>query len=219
MTAISTDPLDHVEGLLVTPTLTAADALARAEAWTGLGVRRILAPPWLLERLAGEEFEGVSLAGAVAYPHGGATLTSKRVELLECAKLGAKAATVVLTPGLVAAGDATALEREMAPLLATAPELEVRFLVDDGAHSEGALTVLMRVIKSVRPALLVLARGLHGGAEAPGRLKWIRDRLTSKVPLASLGTVAGPEEARALEKAGAHLLCTDRPELLAEASP
>lgn len=219
MTAIATAPLDHVEGLLVTPTLTAADALARAEAWTGLGVHRILAPPWLLERLATEELEGVSLAGAVSYPHGGATLTSKRVELLECVKLGARAATVVVTPGLVAAADASALEREMAPLLATVPELEVRFLVDAGVHAEGALTVLMRVLKSVRPAFLVLAHGLHGGGGDPGRLKWVRDRLTSKVPLASLGTVAGHDEARALREAGAQLLCTDRPEALAEAAP
>jgi|WetSurMetagenome_2_1015567.scaffolds.fasta_scaffold10808_2 deoxyribose-phosphate aldolase len=219
MTSVAPGLLDRVEGVLLNPTLTAADAIARAEAWTGLGVRRILAAPWLLDRLAAEELEGVALAGAVAYPHGGATLTSKRVELLECVKLGAKAATVVLTPGLVSSADASALEREMAPLLATAPELEVRFLVDAEAHAEAALTVLMRVLKSVQPAFLVLARGLHGGSTGPARLKWMRDHLTTKVKLASLGTFAGVAEARAAVSAGAALLCADRPELLVEAAP
>jgi hypothetical protein len=219
MTSGAPDLLGHVEGVLLAPTLTATEATSRAEAWTGLGVRRILAAPWLLEHLSAEELEGVSLAGAVAYPGGGATLTSKRVELLECVRLGAKAATVVLTPGLVASADASAMEREMAPLLATAPELEVRFLVDAEAHAEDALTVLLRVLKSVRPAALVLARGLHGGASGPGRLKWVRDRLTTKVPIASLESFAGPAEARSAAAAGAAVLCTDRPELLLEAAP
>lgn len=219
MTAGAPDLQGRVEGVLLNPTLTAADALARAEAWAGMGIRRILTPPWLLQRLAEEELEDVVLTGAVAYPSGGATLTSKRVELLECVKLGARAATVVLTPGLVASADAPALEREMAPLLATAPELEVRFLVDAAAHTDDALTVLMRVLKSVRPAYLVLAQGLHGGPARPPRLKWTRDRLTRKVKIASLGALADMAEARAAMAAGADLLCTDRPELLAEAAP
>jgi deoxyribose-phosphate aldolase len=219
MTPSAPDLLDRVEGVLLNPTLTAEDAVARAEAWAGLGVRRIVAAPWLLGRLAAEELAGVALAGAVAYPHGGATLTSKRVELLECVKLGAKAASVVLTPGLVASADASALEREMAPLLATAPELEVRFVVDAESQTESALTVLVRVLKSVQPAFLVLARGLHCGAPAPSRLKWMRDRLTTKVRIASLGAFAGADEARAAMADGADLLCADRPELLARESP
>jgi deoxyribose-phosphate aldolase len=214
MTSRETTLLERVEGALLAPTLTASQAVACAESWAGLGVRRILSPPWLLEPLASEELEGVVLAGAVAYPSGGSTLTSKRVELLECVRLGATAATVVLTPGVVASGDASAMEREMSALLATAPELEVRFLVDAGAQAENALAVLIRVLKSAPPSRLVAADGIHGEARGFGRLRWLRDRMTKKVGLGALGTFASASEAREAVGAGADLLCTARPEAL-----
>lgn len=217
-----TSPADLIpltEGAILSPYVTADQARERVASWRKLGVRRVLVFPWLLGALAKEGLEDVEMAGAVAFPAGGATLTNKRVELLECVRLGAKAATVVLTPGRVAASDATALEGEMSALLSTAPELQLRFLVDLGAFPEGALTVLTRLLRDLRPSHVVSAAGVYGTPCGPDRVSWFRARLAKGVRIAALASFSGEAEARAYLSAGADLLCTDHPERLAGGGP
>lgn len=208
------DILARVEGALLDPYLTPGEARARVASWRKLGVRRVLVFPWLLDSLAGEPSEEVEVAGAVSFPAGGATLTNKRVELLECVRLGAKAATVVLTPGLVMAAEASALEREMSALLSTAPELQVRFLVDLALLSDDAATVFARVLKEMRPSHVVTAGGVYGPPCGPGRVSWFRARLTQAVRIAAWASFPGTAAAGAYLDAGADLLCTDHPERL-----
>lgn len=207
--------LSHVEGALTAPGLTLGQALQKARAWAEMGVPRLLAPPWLLSDLA-EEGCAPGLAGAVAFPSGGATLTNKRVELLECVRLGATAATAVLTPGRVAAADGAGLEAEMTALLSTAPELQVRFLTDLASLSEEALTVLVRLLAVHRPSHVVTADGVYGTPCGPEAVARLRARLTKKVRIMALAPFSGPGEAEAYLKAGADLLCTPCPERLLE---
>jgi len=209
------DLLARVEGALLDPYLTPDEARARVASWKMRGVRRALVFPWLLDSLAGEPSEDVEVAGAVSFPAGGATLTNKRVELLECVRLGAKAATVVLTPGLVMAAEASVLEKEMSALLSTAPELQVRFLVDLARLSDDAATVFARVLKEIRPSHVVTAEGVYGPPCGPARVSWFRARLTPAVRIAAWASFSGMAEAKSYLDAGADLLCTDRPELLA----
>jgi deoxyribose-phosphate aldolase len=216
---LADDLLARVEGALVDPYLTPVEARMRVASWRKLGVRRVLVFPWLLDALGGEPSEDMELAGAVSFPAGGATLTNKRVELLECVRLGAKAATVVLTPGLVIAAEASALEKEMSALLSTAPELQVRFLVDLVRLSDSVATVLARVLKEIRPSHVVTAGGVYGPPCGPDRVSWFRARLTREVRVAAWASCSGMPEAESYVNAGADLLCTDRPELLAGGGP
>jgi deoxyribose-phosphate aldolase len=216
---LTDDLLARVEGALLDPYLTPNEVRARVASWRRLGVRRVLVFPGLLDALGGEPSEEMEVAGAVSFPAGGATLTNKRVELLECVRLGAKAATVVLSPGLVMAAEAPALEREMSALLSTAPELQVRFLVDLARLSDSAAAVFARVLKEVRPSHVVTAGGVYGPPCGPDRVSWFRARLTRDVRMAARASFAGAAEAAAYLDAGADLLCTDRPELLAGGGP
>lgn len=200
-----------LEGLLLHPGIGGEEAGRRLAAWKGLGVKKVLATPYLLGELAPETQEEVLFAGAVGFPSGTSTLASKRMEMLECWRLGARAAAVVLTPALVAGMRVAELEKEMNLLRSTVPEIELRFLVDCARLPEEALTVLLRLLRSTPPAFLVTADGLYGPPAAPERLRWLRDRLSKKVRLAAY--VAAGDEARARDylDAGAALLCAEDP--------
>jgi deoxyribose-phosphate aldolase len=200
-----------IEGTLLHPGIGGDEATRRLSAWKALGVKRVLASPYLLGELAPETQEEVLFAGAVGFPSGTSTLACKRMEMLECWRLGARAATVVLTPALVAARKAADLEREMTLLRSTVPEIELRFLVDCARLSEEALTVLIRLLGSTRPAFLLTADGVYGASAGPERIRWLRDRLSKKVRLAA--HVAAGREALAEQylEAGAALLCAEDP--------
>jgi len=172
--------------------------------------------PYMLGELAPASFPEMVFAGAVSFPSGCSTLASKRMELLECVRLGAKAATVVLTPALVAGRHAAQMEKELGALATTAPELKLRVAVEVSALAEEDLIVLLRVLKSSRPDYLVTGTGVYGPATAPGLIRWLRDRLTSKVRLAAAGD---PAQARALLEAGADLVVTEEPEIALEGGP
>lgn len=213
------DLMARVEGSLLDPRLTPAEAVARLRFWEGLGLAHVIAPPGLLATLEPETHPGVSFAGAVAFPSGGATLANKRMELLECVRLGAKAATAVLSPGLVLSSEVLALEKEMVALLSTAPELQVRFLVDVARVPEGPMTLLLRLLKSCRPSHLVPADGVYSTPCGPAEVARLRARLPRKVRVMALADPQGPDEASAYLDSGADMLCTARPERLVEAVP
>ena len=213
------DLMARIEGSLLDPRLTPAGAVARLRSWKDLGLTHVIAPTGLLAALDPESNAGVSFAGAVAFPSGGATLANKRMELLECVRLGAKAATAVLSPGLVLSSDASALEKEMAALLSTAPELQVRFLVDVARVPEGPMTILLRLLKSCRPSHLVPADGVYSAPCGSVEVARLRARLPRKVRIMALADPNGPNEASAYLDSGADMLCTARPERLVGAVP
>jgi len=211
--------MDRAEGSLLDPRLTHAEASARLRSWEDMGLAHVIAPPGLLATLEPEAHPAVSFAGAVAFPSGGSTLATKRMELLECLRLGAKAATAVLNPGLILSEDAPAMEKEMAALLSTAPELQVRFLVDVARVPEGPMTLLLRLLKSCRPAYLLPADGVYSVPCGPAEVARLRDRLPRRVRVMALADPRGPEEASSYFDSGADMICTARPERLVEAAP
>lgn len=205
---------------LLDPFLSAGGARTRLESWLDLGVLRAWACTGLLADLEAEDYPSLAITGVVGYPAGGATLSTKRMELLECARLGAKSAAVALSPSLVAAGEAAGLSREMSSLLATARDFPVYFLIEAGGLDERAVTVLSRLLRDHRPAGLVTGSGLLGprppGPQALGRL---RSRLPRKVTLVAGGDVLDPDEARALLKGGAEAFLTSEPHRFAGLEP
>jgi deoxyribose-phosphate aldolase len=213
------DALALVEGALLDPGLTGAQLHERLEKWGSLGVRRVLAFPSFLSGLDAAAHPSIAFTGAVSFPSGCSTLASKRMELLECERLGASAAIVVLTPGLVLGGEASALEKEMGALLSTAQGLQVRFLVDVAGTPEAPLTLLFRLLKEFRPSHLVTAGGPYGAPCGPGEVSWVRARLARKVQIQACAEVADPSRALAFRKAGADLLLTREPEALAGFAP
>ncbi len=208
------DLADKVEASLLQPGLAGGEAGARLDRWIAMGVRQVVTTPFLMGELNASSYPELTFAGAVSFPAGCSTLASKRMELLECVRLGARAATVVLTPALVAARATAALEKEMAALLSTAPELQVRFLVDCARQAPESLEVLVRLLKSVHPTHLVTADGVYGPPAGAETLGWLRARLTRKVRLAAGAHAGGAEGARALIEAGADLVVTSDPEAL-----
>lgn len=211
--------LAQVEASLLQPGLGVAEAATRLDRWIAMGVRQVVTTPFLMGELDASSYPEVAFAGAVSFPAGGSTLASKRMELLECVRLGARAATVVLTPALVAARAVSALEKEMAALLSTAPELQVRFLVDCARQAPESLEVLIRLLKGVHPTHLVTADGVYSSPAGPESVRWLRARLTRKVRVAAGAFSGGPPEARTLLEAGADLLVTAEPEALREEAP
>lgn len=208
-----------LEASLLRPDLQPEEARARLERWISLGIRRVVATPALLGDLAPPTYPTLTFAGAVSFPAGTSTLACKRMELLECLRLGAGAATVVLTPSLVAARRAGDLEKELRALAATAPELELRVVVEAATLPEEALVVLLRVLKTARPPYLVTGTGVYGDAAGPRTLRWLRDRLTAKVRLESGGSAASAAEAAALLEAGADRVLTEVPERVLGGAP
>jgi len=213
------DVLPLVEGALLDPGLTGAQVQERVEKWVALGIRRVLAFPSFLSGLDAGAHPSLTFTGAVSFPNGCSTLASKRMELLECERLGAKAATVVLTPGLVLGSEAAALEKEMSALLSTAQGLQVRFLVDVAGTPEASMILLFRLLKESRPSHLVTAGGLYGAPCGPDKVSWVRARLARKVQIQACAGVADSSRARAYLKAGSDLLLTPEPEALAGVAP
>ena len=135
------------------------------------------------------------------------------MELLECVRLGAKAAAVVLTPGLVAAAEAGALTREMSAILGTARDMELHFLVEASRLDERAMVLLSRLLREFRPAGLVTGSGLLAPPATPSLVAKIRRSLSRKVRIIAGPDVQDPAEARAHLQAGAESFVTSKPEL------
>jgi deoxyribose-phosphate aldolase len=147
---------------------------------------------------------------AVGFPTGAHTLVSKRVELLEIARLGGDAAEVVLTPHLVSEGHMGGLEEEMKALLATAPELEIRFAVEWLRLTQTARAKLLRLLRDFPPAVLRPFLGAGGSPPGPAEIKALRPLLPKRVRLKAVA--ADPRDAKTLLQAGADLVETERPE-------
>jgi deoxyribose-phosphate aldolase len=212
--------LAKANATLLDPFLSSGGARTRLESWLELGVLRAWACTGLLANLETEDYPSLAITGVVGYPTGGSTLSTKRMELLECARLGARAAAVVLTPSLVASGEAAGLDREMGSLLATARDFPLYFLIEAGGLDERAVTVLSRLLRDRRPAGLVTGSGLLGPPPpGPQALGPLRSRIPRKVTLIAGGDVRDPDEARALLKGGAEAFLTSEPQRFAGLGP
>ncbi len=213
------NPISCLEGSLLEYGLSPSEAGLRLNRWCGLGVPRAVLYPGLLAEIRPEDFEGMTFVGAVAFPSGGTTLSTKRMELLECVRLGAEEATVVLTPAYVLDMATAALEAEMRALLATAPELKVRFLVEGGRMDEPSLTHFARLLKSASPSALVTSSGLYPPVCGHERIRALRAKLGRKVSIVVGHDLAGPEAWDIYRECGADRFVTSRPEAFAENSP
>ncbi|MEW5764669.1 MAG: hypothetical protein ACOYXN_01320 [Acidobacteriota bacterium] len=214
------EPLaSKIEGALLGPAVVPAEASSRLRTWEAAGVARALVHPYLLEELEAETRSGALLSGAVAYPEGGSTLSTKRMELLECLRLGARGALVALTPGFLLGRSGEALGKEVAALLATAPELEVRFLLPPCALPPEGLDRFARLLRERRPAGVVLPASALGDGGALEGVRRLRARIPRKVRLQVLCDPASRDEAEALLAAGADSLTVFRPEALVEPTP
>jgi len=170
----------RTEGSLLDPFLTPDDARRRLRSWESEGRLSAVAAPSMLHALRGEG-GGIRLVGAVGFPSGAHTLTSKRVELLEVARLEAWGAEVALTPHLLLAGPMGELEEEMAALLKTAPELEVRFAVEWPRLPRAARTRFLRLLKEHPPEVLRVSFGLYGPPPGTAETTALRSQVPAKV--------------------------------------
>jgi len=205
--------LQKVYAALMDPFLAPEAARSRLESWLDLGLRNVWAYTGLLGELKPEDFPSVAFTGVVGFPAGCSTLSTKRMELLECVRLGAKAATVVLTPGLVVAAEAGALAREMSAILGTARDMEVYFLVEASRLDERAMVLLLRLLREYKPAGLVTGSGLLAPPAAGPLVKKIRHSLLRKIRVIAGPDVQDVAEARAHLDAGAEGFVTSKPEL------
>jgi deoxyribose-phosphate aldolase len=205
------DLLSKAHAVLLDPFLAPQAARSRVESWIELGVRSVWAHTGLLAELEPEGYPDVAFTGVASYPSGCATLSTKRMELLESARLGGKSAAVVLTPSLVATADASGLSREMSGLLSTAREFPVYFVIEAEPLDETGMTVLSRLLREHRPAGLVTGTGVLRPGAPPAVVKELRARITRKVPILAGGDVQDEADARAYLHAGAEGFLTSSP--------
>jgi len=195
----------RTEGSLLDPFLSPDEARRRLRGWERAGRLSAVAPPSMLDALRGEPC-AMRLLGAVGFPSGAHTLTSKRVELLEVARLEAWGAEVALTPHLLLTGPMGALEEEMAALLKTAPELEVRFAVEWCRLPREARTRLLRLLKVHPAGVLRVSLGPYGPPPGADEVRSIRSRLPGNIRLKA--PACDRQEADRLLEAGADLVET-----------
>lgn len=193
----------HIEGSLLDPFLAPDDARRRLAAWRASGALAAVAPPSLLAELGPSE-HGMRLFGSVGFPSGAHTLTSKRVELLEVARVEAWGAEVALTPHRLLGGPMGELEKEMKALLETAPDLEIRFAVEWSRIPPDARLRFLRLLKDFRPAALRISLGIYGPPPAPADVAALRPLLPKKTKLKV--PAGGDAEVAALFAAGADLV-------------
>ena len=204
------DAVGRTEVSLLDPALTAEEARGRLKVWHGFGLAGAVFSPWLLGEVPLDAAPGLKRVGTVAFPFGTHTLTSKRVELLECVRLLASAAEVVLTPALVASGPMSDLEREMGDLLKTAPELEVRFVVEWARLSTPARAKFLRLLRDFPPAAVRIATGVYAPLPGPSEVSSLKPLLPKKVLLKAVAAEGGPR-VEDLLAAGADRVETARP--------
>jgi len=207
------DLFSKAHAALMDPFLPPEAARTRVDSWLELRIKSIWAPTGLLCDLKPEDYKAVAFTGVVGFPAGTSTLSTKRMELLECVRLGAKAAAVVLTPGLVASAEGSSLAREMSAILGTARDLEIHFLVEASRLDDRSLVLLSRLLREYRPHGIVTGCGLLAPPAPPSVVKKIRSGVTRKVRIIAGADVLDPAEARAHLDAGAAGYLTTKPEL------
>lgn len=210
------NPFSVMEGALLDYAVSPSEAGLKLKRWADLGVARVLVYPGLLAEIRPGDFPAMTFVGAVSFPSGGATLSTKRMELLECVRLGAGEATVVLTPASVLDMSTSTLEGEMKALLSTAPELKVRFLVELARLDEACLTHLVRLLKAFPPAALVVSSGFYPPGCDEDRVRRLRAKLSRKISIVVGHGVERPGDWDAWREAGAEGFATGRPEYFVE---
>ncbi len=208
------DLLSHVEGSLLDPHLRTSDAERRLGEWDDLGIRRICTTPHLLQQFDAEEDKRHFFIGAVGFPAGAHTLGTKRMEALECLRLGARAVEVVLTHASLLDGSPGEMEREMTAILKTVPELEVVFTVEISRLPTRSVDLFIRVLKSVKPKGLKLGTGMFGAPPNPGEVRDLRARLPRRIGLTVAVDSPDADRVREYIDSGVRWIQTSAPELL-----
>ncbi len=203
------DRLSKLEGGLTDPFLPPGEASKRLEEWWNEGVVAAAAPMALWAALQ-EAQPKLRRIGLVAFPSGGQTNTGKRVELLECVRMGLHGAEVVLNGGCLAEGLWGEVEKEMRDLLKTAPEIELRFAVEWGRLGDEARRRLVRLLKDNQPKVLRAATGVYGPALTFQEVASLRAMLPKGVRLKLPAGKDGPPPAKYLD-AGADLVESETP--------
>ncbi len=201
--------LARLEGGLCDPFLSPAEALGRIEAWQTAGIPAASASLGLWVVL-GEAPVRLRRVGVVAFPSGGQTITSKRVELLECVRLGLFAAEIVLNQGSLMGNLWGELEKEMRALLQTAPELETRFAVEWGRLPAETGEIFLRLLRDLPPKVLRVATGVYGPPLSVQEVSRLRAMLPKGVRLKAVASKSGPS-ANELLAAGADLAESEKP--------
>lgn len=199
----------RLEGGLTDPFLFPDEAVRRLDSWRISGIGAAVAPPglWAAIQYAPSKPRRI---GAVAFPSGGQTITSKRVEVLECVRLGLCAAEIVLNHGYLAGNLWGDIEKEMQALLQTAPELEIRFTVEWGRIESETRKRFMRLLRDFPPKALRVATGVYGSSLSSHEVATLRAMLPKGVGLKAVASRGGPSAAEYLD-AGADLAESEDP--------
>ena len=182
--------------------------------WVALGVGRMAAPPSLLRVLAEMDRGSMVLVGAVGHPTGCHTLATKCMEALECIRLGAESVAVALDPSAFLAADAAAVEKEMATLLKTVPEVEIGFALSWPPPEVRLEDLLLRILRAIHPPLLVVEGSVGGSRPGACALRSLRERLHRKVRLGCSLPMAGEDEVVMALEAGCAFVRMESPESL-----
>jgi deoxyribose-phosphate aldolase len=204
----------RLEGGLADPFLFPDEAVRRLDSWRVSGIGAAVAPPglWAAIQYAPPKPRRI---GAVAFPSGGQTITSKRVEVLECVRLGLCAAEIVLNHGYIAGNQWGDVEKEMEALLRTAPELEIRFTIEWGRVESDTKKRFIRLLRDFPPKALRVATGVYGTPLGSREVSALRAMLPKGVGLKAVASRGGASAAEYLD-AGADLAESETP--LAERS-
>lgn len=206
------DPIARCEGSLLSYGLSPEEASKSLNNWTGLGVKRIYLPTGLLAEINTEKHPETSFIGVAAFPWGTGTLSSRRMELLECVRLGADAGAVILPRSSIQNPFASKLEAEVTTMISTVPEIDVLFFVDIESLTADDLVRFARVMSGVKPqALIVYSRDPERSCE-PETVRVVRGKLHRRIHLVAGGDCKSIREGRELLEAGAESFLATDPE-------
>ena len=208
------DLISHVEGSLLSRKIRPEQASVQLGRWRELGVRRVVADPALLQALSPFDPGAIKIVGSVGSPSGCHTLGTKRMEALECVRLGAAALEFVPNPYHLLSGSLGETENEISSVRKTASELELTITVGWPMGDPRSQELLLRIVRTLKPQGLKLLLGEIPVEHAVETVREVTSRLHRKTFLAISGIKANRQAALAVVEAGCRWVLCERPETL-----
>lgn len=198
--------IDHA---LLSADATPDDVDLVAGACRDLGVRALVVAPGNVAR-ATRALEGssVRVAAVVGFPLGNTTTAVKQMEALECERLGAVELDVVINVGLLKAGDARAVEREMGDVMRRTPECAHKIIIETGHLDASQVRAAVKIVNALGPRFIKTCTGFGPRGVTVADVELIKTDLASGILIKASAGVRDLSSALALLGAGASVLGT-----------
>lgn len=192
---------DRIDHTVLGPATTPAD-VSRVCAGARTHGMNVCVPPCNVAEARGDRPDR-QIATVVGFPHGQHAPETKRAEAVTAWEAGADVLDVMLNVGRLTAGTTTAVEAELAEVVAAVP-VPVRVIVEAPLHSDEALRTAGAAAVAADADGLKTATGFADGGATPEAVATLSEYLPTK----AAGGISDWSTARSMLEAGAEWIGT-----------